>query len=305
MGESFEALCKQYLERYAKKRKRSWKEDERRINNVLTPEFGSARAKHITRAEVRFLLEKLAADAPIEANRLHALIRKIFNWAIENDILESSPCHRLPRPSAEQQRDRVLSEDEIKKLWKALDHEHASIAATFKLRLITAQRASEVLAMTWSDVDLPSCWWTIPGEHSKNGLPHRVPLSAPAVSLLEELKKSAGESEYTFSSHGQSGHLDNVQKAVARLRKATDLDFRAHDLRRTAASHMASIGIPRLTIQKILNHVERGVTAVYDRHSYDPEKKSALDKWGNHLQRIVSNFCTTRLTKPLKLRSTK
>ena len=297
MGETFEDLCRQYLERHAKRKKRSWKEDERRINNVLVPKWGKVRAKDITRAEVRGFLEARAEGAPIEANRVHALMRKIFNWANENDILESSPCYRVPRPSEEQQRDRVLSEDEIKKLWRGLDGEDSLTAATFKLRLITAQRGGEVLTMKWPDIDFSADWWTIPGELSKNGLPHRVPLSAPALRILERLKRDSGKSEWVFPSHGDSGHLENVQKAVTRLRKATGVDFRAHDLRRSAASHMASMGIPRLTIQKILNHAERGVTAVYDRHSYDAEKRTALDAWGNRLQVIVSDLREVKARK--------
>ncbi len=298
MGETFEDLCKEYLERHAKRKKRSWREDERRVNNVLVPKFGKARAKDITRAEIRAFLEKRVADAPIETNRLLALIRKVFNWAIENDILESSPCHRVPMPAEERQRDRVLSEDEIKKLWKALDEEDFSIAATFKLRLITAQRGGEVHTMKWTDMDFTTKWWTIPGELSKNGLPHRVPLSAAALRILEQLKKKdGGESEWIFQSHGDSGHLEYAQNAVVRLRKETGMDFRAHDLRRSAASHMASMGIPRLTIQKILNHVEKGVTAVYDRHGYDREKREALEAWGSKLQVIVSDLREVKAQK--------
>ncbi len=290
MGETFKDLCNQYLERYAKKRKKSWKEDERRINNVLAPRWGTLRANDLTRAQVRAFLEKLAEDAPIEANRVHALIRKIYNWAIQNDILEASPCHLLPRPAEERQRDRVLSEDEIKRLWEAFDKEDSSIAATFKVRLITAQRGGEVQTMKWSDIDFAKGWWTIPREFSKNKLPHRVPLSTNVLRVLERLKNDRGASEWIFPSHGDSGHLENVQKAVARLRKETGLDFRAHDLRRSAASHMASRGVPRLTIQKILNHAEKGATAVYDRHGYDQEKREALEAWGNRLQVIVSNL---------------
>ena len=165
-------------------------------------------------------------------------------------------------PAEERQRDRVLSEDEIKKLWKALDEEDFSIAATFKLRLITAQRGGEVHTMKWPDLDFAGKWWTIPGKFSKNKLPHRVPLSAAALRILEQLKKDGGESEWIFPSHGDSGHLEYAQNAVVRLRKETGMDFRAHDLRRSAASHMASMGTPRLTIQKILNHVEKGGTCV-------------------------------------------
>ena len=288
MGESFSDLAQQYLERYAKHKKRSWREDERRINNLLIPEWGTARAKDIARADVRAFLEKLAENAPIEANRVHALLRKIYNWLLEQDLVETTPCLRLPRPATERQRDRVLSEDEIKILWKALEEEGSLIAATFKLRLTTAQRGGEVLAMKWPDVDFSTGWWTIPGESTKNSLPHRVPLSAQSVRILKKIKETAAHSDWVFPSPRGQGRIENVQKAMVRFRTASGVDFRAHDLRRTAASHMASMGISRLTIQKILNHVERGVTAVYDRHSYDAEKRQALEIWGKKIDVILA-----------------
>jgi hypothetical protein len=87
-----------------------------------------------------------------------------------------------------------------------------------------------------------------------------------------------------------SQHINNPQKALERIQKATGIDFVGHDLWRTVASHMTSMGIPRLTVKKILNHVEREVTAVYDRHSYDPEKREALEAWAKKLQILVSGL---------------
>jgi integrase len=156
------------------------------------------------------------------------------------------------------------------------------MGAYFKLRALTAQRGGEVSSMRWQDVDLAAGWWTIPAERSKNGLAHRVPLSAAALKLLAALYATArAEAEYVLE--GARGRRQQSEAAAT----FTVPDFRGHDLRRTAASLMAGSGTPRLTIGKILNHVERDITAVYDRHSYDAEKRIALDQWGRTLTAIL------------------
>jgi integrase len=293
-ADSFKDLAAEYIERYAKPRKKSWREDKRIIDNKLTPILGNIRAKDIKRADIRNLLEKIAIKAPIEANRVLAAVRKIYNWALSQDLVESNPCLGIPAPGEERRRDRVLTEEEIKILWKDLDNEELPIASTFKVRLLTAQRGGEVFSMEWSELDLVNGWWTIPAEKSKNGLAHRVPLSPPSLSLIEDLKFAATDkkkhSQWVFPAPWGRGHLKNIQKCTERIRERTKLDFRAHDLRRTAASLMTGMGILRLTVSKILNHVEPGVTAVYDRHSYDNEKRQALDAWGRRLMMLISQL---------------
>jgi len=296
-ADNFEALAEDYLNRYAKLKKKSWKEDERIINNKLNPVIGNITAKCVTRAQIRELLDGFAAKAPIEANRTLATARKIYNWAISQDLVESNPCHGISAPGVEHQRDRVLSEDEIKKLWKEFEKEQLQIGATFKLRLLTAQRGGEVFSVEWKELDLENAWWTIPGEKSKNGLAHRVPLSPEAIRIFKDLRekqlrsKTRKHSSWAFPARRGRGHLTTAQKAVERIRERTGCkDFTAHDLRRTAASMMTGMGIPRLTVSKILNHVEPGVTAVYDRHSYDKEKREALEAWSRRLQLMVSDL---------------
>jgi len=96
--------------------------------------------------------------------------------------------------------------------------------------------------------------------------------------------------KYVFPSPKGDSHIENVQKAIQRVKKNTGMQFVGHDLRRTAASMMTGMGIPRLTVGKILNHVEPGVTSVYDRHSYDKEKREALEAWSKRLMLVVSEL---------------
>jgi integrase len=160
----------------------------------------------------------------------------------------------------------------------------------FKLRLLTAQRGAEIESMRWADIELPIGWWTIPSDVSKNKRTHRVPLSTTARELLIELKSETSGGEWVFPSPTRAGrHIVNVQKAARGVRKDSGVEFVPHDLRRTAASIMAGIGTPRLVVGKILNHAEPGVTRVYDRHSYDKEKRNALDKWAVKLNEILAD----------------
>ena len=297
---TFRELADLYLEKHAKRRKRSWRADERMLNVELLPVLGATRAKDVTRREVRALIEAVAhRGAPILANRTLALVRKVFNFGLDQEFpgLEGNPCARITPPGVEQRRDRVLTPDEIKRVWTALDRVHPLTAAVFRLRLLTAQRGGEVLGMQWDELNLgdeKDCWWTIPTERSKNKLPHRVPLSPPVVEILTGL--TTGASSWVFPSPTvKDQRIRYSTKAMAKVRERSGVDFVAHDLRRTAASMMASAGVNRVVIGKILNHAEPGVTAVYDRHSYDAEKRSALEAWARLLDGILHNRAPARV----------
>jgi integrase len=299
-AETFSELTKCYIEEYAKKRKRSWKADERIIKHDLLPVLGNMKSLAIRRADVRQVLRAIMdRDAPIMANRTLATLRKIFAWAIAEEVgsVEHNPCAGVQRPAPERSRERVLSPDEIRVLWKALDSPPAGMphrcALALKLQLVTGQRKGEIVSAEWANIDRDGeRVWTIPAENAKNGSSHRVPLSGLALDLLEEIKKLSGESRWLFPSPAGDKHMTAraINHAVIRTLDKLGIgdDVTPHDLRRSAASHMTSIGISRFIVGRILNHAERGVTAVYDRHSYDREKRRALDAWERRLEEIIS-----------------
>jgi integrase len=282
---SFAALSTEYLELHARPNKKTWREDERRIRKTLLPAFRHVPATDVKRAHVRDLIDEiLVRGAPYEANRTHALLRKMFNWAVARDLVERSPVAGLPRPAKERRRQHVLREDEVRRFWQALDPEPPAVAASLKLRLYTAQRGGEVRTMQWDDVELETGWWTIPEERAKNDLSHRVFLVPAALSLLP----APTGSPWVFPNRDGTGPMLTAQKSIERVRERAGIELRGHDLRRTAASHMASIGVPRLVIAKILNHVDRSVTAIYDRYSYDREKRQAMEAWARRLGEILA-----------------
>lgn len=307
-AETFRELADRYIAEYAKgpkfkagePRKRSWKADARIIKRDLVPAIGNMKALTVKRADVRQILRTiLERDAPIAANRTLELVRMIYKWAIEEDIggVEHNPCEGITRPAEERSRDRVLSAEEIKALWKALSDPPAGMprrcALALKLQLVTAQRIGEIVGAAWAEMDRKGDkLWTIPAEKAKNGLAHRVPLSDSALGVLAEIEKLAGKSRWLFPSPAGDKPMTAraVNHAVLRVldKLGADGNLRPHDMRRTAASHMTSIGIARFVVGRVLNHVERGVTAVYDRHGYDREKRQALDAWAARLDEIIT-----------------
>jgi integrase len=305
-------LADEYIEKWAKPRKRTWKKDDLILKKDILPEWKNRKAKDITRRDVVLILDKiLKRKAPIQANRTLAVIRKMFNFALGRDIVEFNPCIGVKSPSQENQRDRVLSEAEIKTFWEKLDitDMHKNTRNAYKLMLLTGQRIGEVVSSRWQDMDLDKGWWVIPAEQSKNKLQHRVSLSSQALAVIKDIKQYAVKADdkedpdakndekneldgkaYLFPSPRQGQHIDVTATAHALKRNRAKLgiaEFKPHDIRRTAASHMTGMGISRLVVSKILNHVESHITAVYDRYSYDAEKQKALNAWGKKVSAIL------------------
>jgi integrase len=229
------------------------------------------------------------------ANRVRTLMITMFKFAVQRDILDASPCVYLSVPHKEKARDRRLDETEIKGFWEGLDSTKivASIRLALKFILVTGQRPGEVASAEWSEIDIKEKCWEIPSTKTKNGKLNRVPLSKLALELLGEARENSDDSRWLFPSpfckledkHIAKGSLPHaVQKFLSKF----EIDhFTPHDLRRTAATHMAANETSRLVISKILNHVESGITAIYDRYNYDKEKLDALEKWGERLESIT------------------
>ncbi len=314
-AETFGDLWSEYLERHAKPNKRSWADDQRIALAELLPHWEDRKAKDITRRDVRLILDAIIdRKAPIMANRTLALARKVFNFGLERDLVESNPCHKVKPPAREQSRERVLTDDELRSFWAALDREGEDdrhmIAAFYRVRLLTAQRGREVLRMRWSDIteERAGLVWTIPASVTKNRRSHHVPLSAHVAEILTALREREdqdrvrankwrerkgeplrAQSDWVFPSPRGDAPMANTQKGFARLRVACEgSGFTGHDLRRTAATRMTGdLKNPRFTVGRVLNHLEPGVTGVYDRYAYDDEKRSALDRWAQHLTLVI------------------
>ncbi len=296
-AETVADLTREYLDKWAKPRKRSWKEDERKLKVDVLPIWGRRKAKEITRRDVIKLLDNIVdRGSPIAANRTLTVLRKMFNFALRRGIVDSTPCSQIDRPAPENTRDRILSEDEIKAFWNGLDEAGLSegLRLALKLMLLTAARRGEVAKIERSEIDIEKRIWLLPAAKSKNNRAHTIPLSIKAIGIVKQALVLSTESKWLFPSPmTNKGDVPvaalSISRAVSKNLETFGIkNFVSHDLRRSAASFMASMGIPRLVISKVLGHVEGGVTAIYDRHSYDKEKRQALETWGRKLNSIIT-----------------
>lgn len=317
--DTFDSVADEFVKRHVKValKPRSAREVERILNVDLRPHWGTRPIQAITKRDVIELLDRIVdRGAPVHANRTLAVARKLFNWAIGRDLMATSPCDRLKPPSVETERQRVLSDEEIALVWRAAGACAPAFGPMVRICLLTAQRRGETSVMRWADVDLERKVWTIPREVTKGDRGHEVPLSDLAVAIIDAQPRlgvyvfpgrSAGcqaeetanaKKETPFSGFSRAKErLDNL--VLESLRKAAKQrgedpekvkplpDWTLHDLRRTAATGMARIGIPRLIISKIENHAEGGVTRIYDRYAYEKEKREALGLWAEKVRSIV------------------
>ena len=250
----------------------------------------------ITRADVHNLLDAVVdRGSPVAANRVLAALRRMCNWAVERGIIALSPCDKLRPPTAEQSRDRVLIDGELKRLWAATEAIGWPFRDLVRLLLLTGQRRDEVGRMRWSEVDLDAALWTIPKERAKNGQAHPVPLSAPVLAILRTLPRVGGGrglTDYIFSTSGKTpvSGFSNSKDALDKRMGENSPAWVLHDLRRTCASGMARLGIALPTIEKVLNHVSGsfgGIAGIYNRHDFAAEKRCALDAWAGFIEQLV------------------
>jgi integrase len=294
---TFRAVSEEFMADHAKTL-RTREEMQRIINSDLLPTWGDKPIASITRGDAKALIREKARTAPIAANRLLSLISKIFSWALDEEIIQASPAVRLKRLGKEQERERCLTDDEIRKLWPTFTSLGYPFGHGMKFLLVTGQRRGEVAGMKWSEIDGEG--WNIPGTRSKSGQGHRIPLSTLARQILEETPRLG---EYVFISPRGPHPLDGWENAKRRvdtfLRQPIE-PWRIHDLRRTMATHMRSLGIDRLVVSKLLNHAEGGITKTYDRYAADPEKAAAMERWSDRLKEIISGERSERVVLPHK-----
>lgn len=316
-------LIKEYINKHAKAKKRSWKEDERILNKDALTAWGKRKLADIEKRDIVILLENIVErGAPGSANNNFKIIRKMFNYAVEKDIIKhrDNPCVGVKMPAALNQGERVLTEDEIKLLWENMEACPISsdIKRALKLILVTAQRPTEVIEMHSGEID--GHWWTIPAERAKNGREHRVYLTKTALDLIGQLKvldiktKEMKPKGFIFPcvsiKKDKPMRRLSISQAVARsfvvpvevdgqqvfdksgepvTENKTGIDsFTPHDLRRTAATYMSQLGFTDEIIDAVLNHVKKGVIAIYNRNRYDKEKQKALEAWGRKLNSIIA-----------------
>lgn len=287
VADRFEEVAKEYVARHAKPNLRQWRAVDRNITRELVSRWKGRSVHSITRRDVVTMLDEISdRPAPIMANRIHALTCKLFAWAMERGVIDRSPAAGIKKPNAERTRDRVLTDEEIAKIWKAAEVVGYPGGPLVRLLLLSAARLNEIAQLTKAQIDGDE----LSLAETKNGRPHLIPITPLIRAALDELPAFKGE--YILTSTAGDRPMQNFTDIKIGLdEKSGVTDWRYHDLRRTAASGMARLGIPPHVIEAVLNHSSgavSGVARVYNRFDYAPEKRAALERWGAEVLRIAA-----------------
>jgi integrase len=296
-GKTFGKLVEQYLQfKKDQLRPRSFAEVKRHLEVNAKPLHCLPLAS-VDQVAIAGRLSAVAKDGTVSANRTRASLSAMFTWAMGEGIAAANPVAKTNRRE-EKTRDRVLSDAELQTVWKSLeDDDYGTIV---KILILTGQRVNEIAGLRWSEIAGEYDKIELPGERTKNARPHDVPIAAKVRELLESRSKVGGR-DLIFGRG--DGPFSGWSKAKTELDERTGelKHWTLHDLRRSAATGMAAIGIQPHVIEAVLNHVsghKGGIAGIYNRHSYDKEKRQALIQWDAHVTAIIagkrSNVTTMR-----------
>jgi integrase len=243
----------------------------------------------ITRRDVAVQLSVLVQDSgPAAAMRARVALSSLFAWAIGEGLVDDNPVSGTNRPTL-RSRERVLSDAELIEVWKACpDDDYGRI---IRLLILTGARRQEVSGMRWSELDPERGTWTIPAERTKNGRVHVLPLPPMAWEMIGAVPHRAGIDHLFGRSRGGERGYVTFHRGKATLDGLLTLPhWTVHDLRRSAATGMAEIGIQPHIVEAVLNHAsghKSGIAGIYNKATYENEMRAALAMWADHVRSIV------------------
>ena len=274
---------------------------KRELERHVVAVWGERDIQDITKRDVIDLLDGIAdSGRVVTANRIRAYLGKFLNWCVERDILNVSPAMGVKPAAKEKSRDRVLTDQEVKWFWQACTVEGQPWGHLGKMLLLTGQRLGEVVNMT--DREITGDLWHLTADRTKNGRAHDVALSEAARDVLGAVGRVNGRAGYVFTINGASAlqgyhkgrnHIAKRMAEIASEERGETVEiphWTFHDLRRTAATGMARLGIPVRVTEAVLNHVSGtagGIVSVYQRHDYADEKRDALNAWARFVGDLV------------------
>jgi integrase len=306
---SFATAVKDFMVEHARPKTRGWKETASNLGfdaelNIktggLAHRWADRDVRSITAADLFVMIEesrrysipgtqaKSSVASEARARKLHCSLSVMFGWLHRRRRVEVNPMASLHLPPLPPSRDRVLSSDEIATVWTAAAAANEPFTAVLRLLLLTGCRLNEVAQLEWSEVSDDCTTITLPGARTKNHRPFTL-VVPPAAAALIAAQPRAGK--YVFSTSGGIAPVSGWSRAKRRVDAAAGIaTWVIHDLRRTAATGMAEIGVPPHIVEAVLNHVsgaKAGVAGTYNRAAYSEEKKAALEQWADHVYTIV------------------
>jgi len=296
---TFETVAEEWLKRDQAKN-RSHTEVARVIERDVMPYWRRRSMAAITRRDCLDLIDGIAdRGAETMARRVHAHLHRLFRWAVGRGILEVNPMADLPKPGRVNPRDRVLSDAELREVWRTAGVLGYSFGPIIELLIITGGRREEIGALAWTEIDAEGAAIKLEGARTKNGKPRTIPLSPVALAIVEGLPRVSpveGSPPYLFTTTGRtpvsgwSRAKKLLDAKIAEARGEPLPAWRIHDARRTVATGLQRLGFRLEVIEAVLGHVggsRAGIVGVYQRHSFEDEKRRALDAWAVHVTGLV------------------
>jgi integrase len=286
-------LLDKYVEEHCKANQRRWRLVERMFEMHVKPArvdvrtLGEKPLIELRRADLVELLDDLQNEKGLRAqvNRVRTQIVAALNWAIDREYLDTSPAAAIKKRKIEASRSRVLSDDELRAIWRAVDELSEPSRSLVKAWILTGQRRDEVRCMMWSEIDLGRALWTLPASRNKGKRDHEVPLPQAMLTLLGDRPRSGAGPVFTSDGRKPYGGQGRLKVILDRKSGATGWTF--HDIRRTVSTGMASLHVPQDTIDRVLNHAKGSLAGTYNRHEYLDEKRRALEVWAERVAFIV------------------
>jgi integrase len=282
-GDGFAAAIDRYLERRrASLKPKTFAELGRYLRRYSSP-FHHLRLAEIDRRKVAALLGEIeTGSGSATRNRARSALSAFFGWCVAEGLLDINPVAGTAKADEGGSRERVLTQEELRKLWHSLGTDRFSDIV--RLLLLTGQRRNEIGGLRWAEIDLTARVIVLPPERVKNNREHSVPLSSQAFAILHSLSRR-NSTDLVF------GGFNDWHRAAQRLGRHLGIaGWRLHDLRRTAATQMAELGIQPHIIEAVLNHIsghKGGVAGVYNRARYADEMPQALQRWADWLDQIT------------------
>jgi integrase len=281
-GEGFPAAVDRYLER--KRSLKSLAETERYLRGHASP-LHRLRLDQIDRRKIAALLGDVETSrGPVSRNRLRSNLSAFFSWCVQEGLLDTNPVQGTGMASENGSRERLLTQDELRTLWRALGNDEFSNIV--RLLLLTGQRRNEIGKLAWAEVDLVRKMIVLAPARTKNSRQHELPLSTQALAIIEGLPRR-NSSDFLFAQRGFTNWDGAKQELDARLGIAP---WRIHDLRRTCATGMGELGILPHVVEQALNHVsgaKAGVAGTYNRSKMIDAVRQGLQTWADHIDRIT------------------
>jgi integrase len=284
-------LAEEFLENHCRGRLQSAGKAEWIMRDYVIPRFGNHAPKQVTRRDVLALLDDLkrrsSKTATLDTRKWLSIM---FNWALERELVDFNPVTGIRAPLKSKPRERVLSLDEARAVWKAARAEPYPSGTLICLLMLTGARLREIGNAKIGWLDRANACLDIPGEAYKTGDPTIIPLIPQAVAIMEKIPKPPNGDFLISSNGGRRPVWTATPEALARIRRGAETElgrkidhWTIHDLRRTAATHMARLGVDEIVVERVLGHRIGGVKAVYNRYRYIEEKRAALQLWAKEL----------------------